>query len=222
MFLGLLPQFPSTVPCIIRNIHHLQSYITYIHTLLIFIHYLYSYICDICRIAHSSSDGGYDNGNDGDDDSDDDDDALLPSKLDVSCGKYDLLPDFDPNKHVFEKPFRIWYSMRIASHPSPPINALEVECACHCRAAIELLIENPTDRKIEYDVIVEGQDLITGEEVLSVHPKAAGIYQLDYAPAVVGKTRGRYARILQQSFAFSNFNAMFIIAFDLIIFLSND
>ena len=126
-------------------------------------------------------------------DSDDDDNVSpMDSNPDITIRKQSVLPDFSQHKFRFEKPFRIWYSLRITSRPAPPLNTLEVECACHNRATIELLIENPTNAKLECDVLIEGHDLIAGEDVLSVQPRAAGIYHVDFAPTVIGKDRGRY------------------------------
>ena len=140
-----------------------------------------------------------------DSDSDDDDVVLPQSNIDIANPKRCVLPDFNAHKFNFEKPFRIWYSLKITAQPSPPINILEVESACHSRATIELLMENPTDTKIEYDVIVEGRDLIAGEETLSVQPKAAGIYHLDYVPTVIGNNRGRYFHLgIHLTVAFSD------------------
>ena len=128
-----------------------------------------------------------------DSDDDDNDIVIVPgSNNDTSISRYSVLPDYSDNKSHFEKPFRIWYSLQITSHPAPPLNTLEVECACHNRATIELLINNPTSAKIECEVLIEGRDLIAGEEIVSVQPKAAGIYHVDFAPTITGCSRGRY------------------------------
>ena len=82
--------------------------------------------------------------------------------------------------------------MRIVATPAPPAKAMEIECPCHNRAAIEIVVENPTKEKIEYDVFVEGPDLIAGDEVVMVQPHSSGFYQVDYAPTVVGNSKGRY------------------------------
>ena len=121
---------------------------------------------------------------------------LSDSNLNTTIPNKSILPDFGKGKCHFEKPFRIWHSLKITSLPSRPLNTLEVKCTCHSRTTIELLVENPESSKIECDVLIEGEDLIPGEETLSVQSKAAGIYHVDFAPTVIKRSRGRYDLML--------------------------
>ncbi|XP_065057284.1 cilia and flagella-associated protein 47-like isoform X2 [Rhopilema esculentum] len=121
----------------------------------------------------------------------DEDDVILPDAFRGSNSQSSIkLPDLASQKSIFKKPYRLWYSMRIVATPAPPAKAMEIECPCHNRAAIEIVVENPTKEKIEYDVFVEGPDLIPGDEVVMVQPHSSGFYQVDYAPTVVGNSRG--------------------------------
>ena len=127
-----------------------------------------------------------------DSDSDEDDIPLPDSSRSNHHSKSTIqLPNLSNKYSMFTKPYRLWYSMKITSLPSPPIKTLEVECPCHERAAVEILVENPSNEKVEFEVFIEGRDLVAGDDWIVVHAKTSGIYQVDFAPTVIGKNRGR-------------------------------
>ena len=85
----------------------------------------------------------------------------------------------------------MWYSMEVTSAPSPPAKSLEVECPAHGRVTIEVLVENPSEQKVEFEVTVDGADLVAGDDWLIVHPGTSGIYEVAFAPTTIGKQVGR-------------------------------
>ncbi len=125
---------------------------------------------------------------DSDDDADEDDVSLPNSVMSNSNNK---APSQLPDLSTFMKPYRLWYSMRVTSLPAPPKETIKAECPAHDRVTCKVLIENPLNEKVEFEVIVEGKDLISGDDWLMVHPKAFGIYEVDFAPKSIGQHTGR-------------------------------
>ncbi|XP_070567350.1 cilia- and flagella-associated protein 47-like [Ptychodera flava] len=85
--------------------------------------------------------------------------------------------------------YRVWYSVEVVSQPPPPENTLEITCAAQSAAVMEVSISNPTVNDLTFDVIVEGEGL-SGSESMSLTPAQRTMYQLTYAPAVVGEFTG--------------------------------
>ena len=61
------------------------------------------------------------------------------------------------------------------------------------KAVLEINLNNPTDEEmtLEVDTLPRNAGL-SGPETITLPPKKKGLYQLDYAPAVIGETKGRY------------------------------
>ncbi len=124
-------------------------------------------------------------------DSDEDDVSLPISSRNSLSNAPSQLPDLATQQSSFKKPYRVWYSMRIASNPAPPVQSLAIECPAHERVTCEIFVENPTNQKVEFEVIVEGVDLVAGDDWILVHPQTTGIYEVDFAPMSVGQQTGR-------------------------------
>jgi len=99
------------------------------------------------------------------------------------------LADLKLSRH-FQRPYNLWYTIRVNSIPSEPVKCLEVESYVNSTATIELLLKNPQKEDLDLDVIIDGFHLY-GEASVTVKPYASGVYQLRYSPIVTGKSKAR-------------------------------
>lgn len=58
------------------------------------------------------------------------------------------------------------------------------------KAVLEVIVRNPTPEDITLEVTIEGRDL-KGKDSITLKAGEKDVYTLTYAPAVVGKHRGR-------------------------------
>ncbi|KAK3096977.1 hypothetical protein FSP39_005325 [Pinctada imbricata] len=117
--------------------------------------------------------------------------AFIASKnpiVEVDSDGDEIQDDDEEDSRTFYG-YRIWYSLEIHVKPSPPERIMAVECACHRKAILEVIVRNPTPNDITLDVTIEGRNL-TGEPYISLKAGEKSIYTLTYAPAVCGKQRG--------------------------------
>lgn len=95
-------------------------------------------------------------------------------------------PAVDPSP----RPYRLWYTVEVQASASLPERTLEVTCAAHSAVAVDIAVTNPTREKIVMDVLIEGVAL-TGEPTVILHPRQQVIYQVAFAPTVIGEYTGR-------------------------------
>ena len=114
------------------------------------------------------------------------DNMLHPFTSDTSS----CLADLKLSRH-FQRPYNLWYAIRINSIPSEPVKCLEVQSYVNSTATVELLLKNPQKEDLNLDVIIDGFNLY-GEVSVTVKPYSSGVYQLRYSPIVTGKSKARY------------------------------
>ncbi|XP_077977423.1 cilia- and flagella-associated protein 47-like [Glandiceps talaboti] len=85
--------------------------------------------------------------------------------------------------------YRVWYSVEVISQPPEPEKTLEIMCAAQSAAIVEVSISNPTSNDLVFDVTVEGEG-VSGAETMTLAPAQRAMYQLNYAPAIVGEFSG--------------------------------
>ncbi|XP_071134806.1 cilia- and flagella-associated protein 47-like isoform X3 [Mytilus edulis] len=102
----------------------------------------------------------------------------------------DEIPDDDDDESRRYYGYRIWYSLEIQVQPSPPERIMTVECACHKKALLEVIVRNPTPEEIKLEVTIEGRDL-SGASSIILGAGEKDVYTLTYAPAVIGNHKGR-------------------------------
>ena len=92
----------------------------------------------------------------------------------------------DPN----QRPYRVWYTIEVQASAPHPERTLEVTCAAHSAVAVDIAVTNPTRERIVMDVLIEGVAL-SGEPTVTLHPRQQVIYQVSFAPTVIGEYTGR-------------------------------
>ena len=88
------------------------------------------------------------------------------------------------------RPYRLWYTLEVQASAPPPERTLEVTCAAHSAVAVDIAVTNPTRERIVMQVLVEGVAL-SGESAVTLHPRQQVIYQVTFAPTVIGGYTGR-------------------------------
>ena len=88
------------------------------------------------------------------------------------------------------RPYRLWYTIEVQSSAPNPERTLEVTCAAHSTVAVDIAVTNPTRERIVMDVLIDGVAL-SGEPTVTLHPRQQVIYQLTFAPTVIGEYAGR-------------------------------
>ena len=58
---------------------------------------------------------------------------------------------------------------------------------------LEVIVRNPTPETVTLEAQIEGRDL-TGPSSITLNPGDKDVYTLQYAPAIIGKTMGRYVK----------------------------
>lgn len=94
----------------------------------------------------------------------------------------------DDPKH---RPYRLWYTIEVQSSAPNPERTLEVTCAAHSAVAVDIAVTNPTRERIVMDVLIDGVAL-SGEPTVTLHPRQQVIYQVAFAPTVIGEYAGRW------------------------------
>lgn len=92
------------------------------------------------------------------------------------------------------QPYRLWYTIEVQSSAPNPERTLEVTCAAHSVVAVDIAVTNPTRERIVMDVLFDGAAL-SGEPTVTLHPRQQVIYQVRFAPRVIGEYTGRLAVI---------------------------
>lgn len=88
------------------------------------------------------------------------------------------------------RPYRLWYTIEVQSTAPNPERTLEVTCAAHSAVAVDIAVTNPTRERIVMDVLIDGVAL-SGESTVTLHPRQQVIYQVTFAPTVIGEYAGR-------------------------------
>ena len=88
------------------------------------------------------------------------------------------------------QPYRLWYTVEVQSLAPNPERTLEVKCAAHSVVAVDIAVTNPTRERIVMDVLIDGVAL-SGEPAVTLHPRQQVIYQVRFAPTVIGEYTGR-------------------------------
>ena len=88
------------------------------------------------------------------------------------------------------QPYRLWYTIEVHSSAPNPERTLEVTCAAHSVVAVDIAVTNPTRERIVMDVLIDGVAL-SGEPAVTLHPRQQVIYQVRFAPTVIGEFTGR-------------------------------
>ena len=88
------------------------------------------------------------------------------------------------------QPYRLWYTIEVQSSAPNPERTLEVTCAAHSVVAVDIAVTNPTRERIVMDVLIDGVAL-SGEPAVTLHPRQQVIYQVRFAPTVIGEFTGR-------------------------------
>ncbi|XP_057307230.1 cilia and flagella-associated protein 47-like isoform X2 [Hydractinia symbiolongicarpus] len=124
---------------------------------------------------------------DSDDDADDDlSSNQLPSNTLIST-ESSRFAELSESDH-FKKPYRVWYSFLINSMPSSPEKRIEVKAPVRSTTTVELLLKNPLEVDLLLDVTIDGAE-IYGEACVTISPLSSMLYQLEFAPTVVGHTK---------------------------------
>ena len=78
---------------------------------------------------------------------------------------------------------------------NPEIHILYLKCPWFClvqkKAVLEIGVNNPLNEEITLETEIVGQSL-SGHPGITLPARAKGIYELDYFPAIVGTSEGRY------------------------------
>lgn len=90
------------------------------------------------------------------------------------------------------QPYRLWYTIEVQSSAPNPERTLEVTCAAHSVVAVDIAVTNPTRERLVMDVLIDGVAL-SGEPTVTLHPRQQVIYQIRFAPTVIGEYTGRLA-----------------------------
>lgn len=88
------------------------------------------------------------------------------------------------------QPYRLWYTIEVQSSAPNPERTLKVTCAAHSVVAVDIAVTNPTRERIVMDVLIDGVAL-SGEPAITLHPRQQVIYQVRFAPTVIGEYTGR-------------------------------
>ena len=91
---------------------------------------------------------------------------------------------------IIRQPYRLWYKIEVQSSAPNPERTLEVTCAAHSAVAVDIAVTNPTRERIVMDVLIDGVAL-SGEPTITLHPRQQVIYQVSFAPTVIGEYTGR-------------------------------
>ncbi len=86
--------------------------------------------------------------------------------------------------------YRVWYSVEVICTPPAPTKVINITCAAQSAAVMEVDIMNPTAEVLTFDVKIEGSGL-RGDHQVMLTPGQKKMYQLMYAPAVVGQSEGK-------------------------------
>ena len=70
--------------------------------------------------------------------------------------------------------------------------------------AVDIAVTNPTRERIVMDVLIDGVAL-SGEPAITLHPRQQVIYQVRFAPTVIGEFTGRLVVISCFFLDFSSF-----------------
>ncbi|XP_052808119.1 cilia- and flagella-associated protein 47-like isoform X2 [Mya arenaria] len=100
----------------------------------------------------------------------------------------DEMPDEDDETRQFYG-YRVWYAIEIHVKPAPPERIIEVTCACQKKQLLEVIVRNPTQNDVTLEATIEGRDL-TGAPSITLPAGSKDVYMLQYAPAVIGQTKG--------------------------------
>ncbi|XP_052240686.1 cilia- and flagella-associated protein 47-like isoform X3 [Dreissena polymorpha] len=100
----------------------------------------------------------------------------------------DEMPDEDDETRQFYG-YRVWYSLEIHVKPGAPERIIEVTCACQKRQLLEVIVRNPTQDDITLEATIEGRHL-AGPSSITLPAGSKDVYTLQYAPAVIGQTKG--------------------------------
>ena len=92
--------------------------------------------------------------------------------------------------HQTKPGYRVWYSIEVRCSPPPPERDIDVICAAQSAVVMEVEIFNPTMNDLIFTTVIEG-DGLRGDESVMLTPAQKKMYQLVYAPAIVGKSQGR-------------------------------
>lgn len=87
------------------------------------------------------------------------------------------------------QPYRLWYTIEVQSSAPNPERTLEVTCAAHSVVAVDIAVTNPTRERLVMDVLIDGVAL-SGEPTVTLHPRQQVIYQIRFAPTVIGEYTG--------------------------------
>ena len=68
-------------------------------------------------------------------------------------------------------------------------------CAAQSASLMEVEIFNPTKEELTFDVQIEG-DGLRGDPTVTLKAAQKKYFQLVFAPAIIGKTTGRYASVV--------------------------
>ncbi|XP_033635373.1 cilia- and flagella-associated protein 47-like isoform X1 [Asterias rubens] len=91
--------------------------------------------------------------------------------------------------HQTKPGYRVWYSIEVRCSPPPPERDIDVICAAQSAVVMEVEIFNPTMNDLIFTTVIEG-DGLRGDESVMLTPAQKKMYQLVYAPAIVGKSQG--------------------------------
>ncbi|XP_022089961.1 cilia- and flagella-associated protein 47-like isoform X2 [Acanthaster planci] len=91
--------------------------------------------------------------------------------------------------HQSKPGYRVWYSIEVRCSPPPPERNIDILCAAQSAVVMEVEIFNPTVDDLTFTTVIEGEGL-RGEGEVTLTPGQKKMYQLVYAPAIVGKSEG--------------------------------
>lgn len=84
----------------------------------------------------------------------------------------------------------VWFIVEVLAEPPPPEGVITASTAVRKACVIDIELENPTSRLIEFEVEVDGEGLM-GDPVFEVPPNGSSSYEVLYTPLAEGKSHGR-------------------------------
>ncbi|KAK2169816.1 hypothetical protein NP493_1175g00013 [Ridgeia piscesae] len=100
----------------------------------------------------------------------------------------DEMPDEDEEEQSSQE-YRIWFAVEINVEPQPPERTVYITSPCQKKVALELNINNPTNKVLSLEAVIDGPSL-TGPNYIHILPSSKGTYELTYAPAIIGSYKG--------------------------------
>lgn len=94
---------------------------------------------------------------------------------------------YDEDKYV-------WYTVEIRTDSPQAEKRIPMTTQIRKAVAFDIALENPLDKRAEFEVILNGQGLM-GEETYTLMPKSSGVYELIFSPLLPFKEVGSIAFI---------------------------